>query len=521
MKQQIKNIPLLMAAIFIIVASVMLISLQSCTKKFDELNTDPTTLNGLTPATIPNAFAKAEYQGIYGDPGIYQLVRNLFVDYWSQYYATVDPGVPTDRYVLRADWTFYQWGSLYASTWPTLKLVIEATEGTDPAANAIAKIWKAYIFHSHTDFYGPVPYFEAGSGSLNIPYDTQESVYYDLFKVLDTAVTALKAADQSETPYGDNDLIFHGDIPKWTKLANSLRLRMALRISKVAPEKAKEEAEKAVDDGVMTATADDAFMDVATPSPNGLNLMGPWGGFRMSASMESYLKGYADPRMEEYYSPSINGSEYRGVRNGLSVTQLAASSKNQGDNLSNIGPRYVVDLAAENKLTVMYASEAYFLRAEGALNGWDMGATAKELYELGIKTSMNQWGITDDAAIQNYINGTSLPAALDDYLNSPSVTNIPVKFSEDEEEQRQQVLTQKWIALFPDGIEAWAEIRRTGYPVLYPVANSDNPDVPAGQMIKRFTFINGEYQTNGEAVENALPLLNGPDKPNTPVWWNQ
>lgn len=493
----------------------------ACTKNFDEINTDPTTFSGLTPATIPNAFAKAEYQGIYGDPGIYQLARNLFVDLWSQYYATIDGGVSPDRYVQRKDWEFYQWLSMYSSAYPTLKQVIEATEGVDIPSNAVAKVWKVYIFHSNTDFFGPVPYFSAGNGQFSIPYDAQKDIYYDMFKVLDTAVAALKSADQTLKPYGDNDLIFHGDIPKWTKLANTLRLRLALRISFVEPGKAKEEAEKAVAAGVMTGNDDNAMMDVATASPNGLNLMSPWGGFRMSASMESYLKGFNDPRLPVYYSPAPDDGEYHGLRNGLSVDQLAgANPGGGGNNLSNIGPDWSPDLASSNKLTVMYAAEAFFLRAEGAVNGWDMGGNAKDLYEDGIALSMQQWGINDAAAIQNYIESSSLPVAPGDYLNSPAVANIPVKFATDKETQLQQIATQKWIALFPDGIEAWAELRRTGYPVLYPVANSDNPDAPTNEIIKRFTFIDLEYESNGQAVQNALPLLNGPDKNNTPVWWD-
>lgn len=505
---------------FLIAPVLLMITISGCTKHFEELNTDPTTFSGLTPATIPNAFAKAQYQGIYGDPGIYQLVRNLFVDYWSQYFAVIDPGIPTDRFVLRADWTFYQWGSLYSNTWPTLKLVIDATEETDRESNAIAKIWKAYIFHSATDWYGPIPYSQAGNGELTIPYDSQESIYDNMFKTLDSAVNTLKAADQSRLVYGNNDLIFHGSIPKWIKLGNTLRLRLALRISKVQPDRAKQEAEAAVAGGVMTSNEDDAFMDVGPASPNGLNLMSPWGGFRMSASMESVLKGYSDPRMQQYYSPAPATGEYTGVRNGLSIAQIAESPKNNGDNLSNVGPNYVEGKANENRLSVMYAAEAYFLRAEGALNGWDMGGTAEELYNSGIATSLRQWGATDEAAINAYINSTSLPVSLNDYLNSPPVADIPVKFSADPQVQREQIGTQKWIALYPDGIEAWAEIRRTGYPTLYPLVNSDNPDLPVPQYIRRFTYIESEYLTNNVAVTNALSLLNGPDKPSTRVWWN-
>jgi hypothetical protein len=506
--------------IYTIISIAIIVFTSGCTKNFEEINTDPTTFSEMTPATIPNAFAKAEYQGIYGDPGIYQLVRNLFVDYWSQYFAVVDPNTPTDRFVLRADWVFYQWGSLYSNTWPTLKLVIEATEGTDPEANAIAKIWKAYIFHSCTDWYGPIPYFQAGNGELSVPYDSQEAIYDNMLKVLDSAVNTLKAADQARLVYGNNDLIFHGSIPKWIKLGNTLRLRLAIRISGVDPARAKTEAEAAVASGVMTSNEDDAFMDVGPASPNGLNLMSPWGGFRMSASMESFFKGYDDPRLGEYFSPAPNTGEYKGVRNGLSVEQMAASPKNSGDNLSNVGPRFNEEKANENKLTVMYAAEAYFLRAEGALNGWNMGGTAEELYELGIATSMRQWGIADEPTINAYIESSSLPTTLTDYLNSPPVTDIPVKFSSDPEKQREQILTQKWIALYPDGIEAWAEIRRTGYPKLYPLANSENPDLPVPQYIRRFPYIESEYLTNTVAVQNAVQMLGGPDKPSTRVWWN-
>ena len=501
--------------------AALCIFLWGCTKKFDELNTDPTSFSSLTPSLIPKAFAKAEYQGIYGDPGIYELARALFPDYWSQFFAD-GAGAPSDRNVIVQDWIISQWNSVYTVTWPTLKQVIDATREDNPEANAIAKIWKAYIFHYHTDFYGPIPYFQAGNGDLSIPYDSQQDVYHDLFKLLDSAVTVLKAADHTIKPFGDNDLIFHGDIPLWTKLANTLRLRLALRISYVEPDKAKEEAEKAVAAGVMTSNDDNAFMDVSTASPNGLNLMSPWEGFRMSAAMESYLKGFNDPRMTEYWSPSESDGQYHSLRNGMTSAQLTANEKNKLASTSNIGSRWSVDAANTNRHTVMYAAEAYFLRAEGALNGWNMGGTAQELYEQGIATSLSQWGIADNTVIQNYISGTGTPVALDDYFSSPAVADIPVAFSSDPEVAREQVLTQKWIALFPDGIEAWAEVRRTGFPKLYPVINSDNPDVSTDDIIRRFTFLNYEYQTNGKAVEaTGIPLLGGPDKASTRVWWNK
>jgi hypothetical protein len=111
--------------------------------------------------------------------------------------------------------------------------------------------------------------------------------------------------------------------------------------------------------------------------------------------------------------------------------------------------------------------------------------------------------------------------ALNDYLNSPPVNNIPVKFSEMPSVQREQIGTQKWLAMFPDGFAGWAELRRTGYPKLYAVANSQNPEIPAGAIVRRLPFVPREYNNNRPGVEVGLSLLNGPDKPTTRVWWDK
>jgi len=275
----------------------------------------------------------------------------------------------------------------------------------------------------------------------------------------------------------------------------------------------------------MTDNTDNAFVDVGPNSVNGLALEVPWENMRMSASMESYLKGYNDPRMPEYFDPADDDGEFHGMRNGLTPAQLSVAVINGPGgavNLSNLNKdRWNDDKATTTPLNVMYAAESYFLRAEGALKGWNMGGTAAELYETGITTSLDQWGITDNTVIQDYINGTSNPAALTDYMGSPAVASIPVKFSADPASQLEQIITQKWLALYPDGIEAWSELRRTGFPKIYPLIQSDNPDVPIGSMIQRVPFQSYEYSTNQQAVQSAIQLLGGPDKANTPVWWNK
>jgi len=227
---------------------------------------------------------------------------------------------------------------------------------------------------------------------------------------------------------------------------------------------------------------------------------------------------------------------YHGLRNGLLPGDMA-HTLNTADNNSRHGERWNSASGAvplflgkswpagqATPSNVMAAAEAYFLRAEGALLGWNMGGgTAKEYYEAGITASMNQWGITDPTVITAYINSPLVPIPPGDDQSSPALSNVPVLFGSSADVQLQQIILQKWLALYPDGNEAWADVRRSGKLKLYPVVNSDNPDLadPASQTIRRINFMTSEIQTNGPEVEKAVPLLNGPDKITTPLWWDK
>ena len=150
-----------------------------------------------------------------------------------------------------------------------------------------------------------------------------------------------------------------------------------------------------------------------------------------------------------------------------------------------------------------------------------MDGTAEELYNMGIDASMRQWGVTDAAAITAYINSSATPIAPQDHFNSPPMNDYPIKFSSDPDMQRKQIAQQKWLALYPDGIEAWADLRRAGVQQIYPVLHSDNADIPAGKLILRLPYLDLEKQTNGAKVQAAESLLGGPDKPLTPLWWDK
>src|SRR5690606_10569749 len=215
--------------------------------------------------------------------------------------------------------------------------------------------------------------------------------------------TALLKNNLGTASFGENDLIYDGDNAQWLKFGNTLRLRLALRISGIDSEKAKAEAEKAVEGGVMTELSDNAFMRVSFNTPNGMNYQTGWNEQRMSANMESLMKGWNDPRMQKYWSPALTDGEYRGVRCGMTPAQQNIP-QNSNDNTSNVSIYLQPDNMNTTPQTIMYTAEAYLLRAEGAVNGWQMGGTAQELYEKGIEMSLRTWEINDAATISNYIN---------------------------------------------------------------------------------------------------------------------
>jgi hypothetical protein len=513
------------------------IFLWSCTKKYDEINTDRNTIATVGAAELPFLFSKAEASAV---PNIwnYQVAQNLFADQYAQYFACTATYFPSDRLNIRMDWVGAAFNPVYTDMVPQLQSIFQSSD-PQSAEHAIAKIVWVLGFHRVTDYWGPIPYFSAGQPGNSVPYDAQDKIYDDFFKQLDTAVTVLKT-HTSEQPYGSFDLIYGGNVNKWIKFANSLRLRLALRISKVDAARAKTEAERAVADGLVLSSspAEDALLQKSTAGSdnNGLSIMSDWNEFRMSATMESVLKGYQDPRMQVYWLPdgatktNPNGNgQYDGLRNGLTSTQLT-ETPNLATSNAKVGKRWSSPDFAGNAdyLTtpqnIMSVAESYFNRAEGALLGWNMGGTAKELYEAGITNSMKQWGITDGAAITAYINSSNVPVAPGDYLNSPAVSDAPIKFAADAETQLKQIAIQKWIAMFPDGNEAWADYRRGRNFIMYPVANSENPDIPdpKTQWIRRIPFLLSEKQNNSKAVEDAVPLLGaGGDKLTTPLWWDK
>ena len=492
--------------------------LTACTKNFEEINSQPDGLKELSSPDLRSLFPGSIVNGV--GAGYNETSMLLFPGVYSQHFAGTNINQESHRYVIVQRWQDI-WPLTYVRVMPPLVNIIEATKGgKEPSMNAIARIWKVFCFMRVTDEFGPIPYSKIGKDTAVVNYDDQKSIYFDFFKELNEATKDL-STNIAKPSFGSKDILYNGDNAKWLKFGNTLRLRLALRISDVEPARAKVEAEAAIAGGVMTSVTDAAIFKTSADFPNGLNNFMGRNGSRMSTAMESLLVGYSDPRLPVFWSPALSDGKFRGVRNGMSVAQQNMS-ENSINNNSAGGPKYNAANMNTTPQAVFYTSEAYFLRAEGALNGWNMGGTAKDMYEKGIETSMREHDITNAGTISAYINGTSLPSAPISMFPTPPLTDIPVKFESTVERQREQIGTQKWIALFPESHEAWANIRRTGYPKFYPLLNSQNPDITPDKMIRRISFLDREIIANGPAVKAAVPMLGGgPDNVATRLWWDK
>lgn len=514
---------------YYIVILIVIFFTNSCTDNFEELNKDKQRITTLTGEQLDRLFTSAQYHGTVNYPlgGGYQEFHNLYGDMQAQFFAGTQPRFSNDRNTMNGEWHNKAW-KWFTMGVTTLAEVLEATgpksEFPDENKEAVAKIWKVFVYIPFTDSFGPLPYFEVGSGKDVVPFDSQEAIYNDFFKSLSEATDVLYKNISDQTVFSNGDKMFNGSIDKWIKFGNSIRLRCAMRVSTKFPELGKKEAEAAIahPGGLMIDNLDNAFMQTTPPSYiNQLCWITEWNEFRMSAAMQSVLLGYNDPRLIKFFSRATDTNQFKGIRNGLSILQMSQDYNSVVKN-SNISSRFFNKTTNDEPIGFMMASETWFNLAEAALNGWNTnGKTAKECYESGVRASLQQWGVS--GSFMSYISSTRKPAALNDEYATPPLSDLPVVFSTVESEQREQIGLQKWLALYPySGMEAWAEFRRTGFPKLYPRLNNDNPDatLEAGS-VKRLTFPPNEAVVNKEGFDIGLQVLGGPDKTSTKLWWQK
>ncbi|NER13776.1 SusD/RagB family nutrient-binding outer membrane lipoprotein [Leptobacterium flavescens] len=511
-----------------------------CTSDFEEVNTNP---EGFSNEQLTQDFNHVKellppmLYSIYpfsltSSLGSYQLQGSLIADVYSGYM-----GIPTPyrgnnnntHYSLVDGWNQEPWTIAYGFNMSNFLKLEERSEDNVTLAPflALGRIARVEAMHRVSDIYGPIIFSRYGSSDTATPFDSQKDVYYQFFAELDLAVNDLTKAINSEQPeiVGSADVSkYAGSYRAWIKFANSLRLRLAMRIVNADGDKARSEAETAMANefGVIESPSEN-FIVTNTASVHPVEILSSGtNDVRMGASIESIMVGYKDPRLSRYFDfstfPGLEDT-YKGMRSGINI-----DDKNDYLPFSLIGD--VVEDTHDALL--MTAAEVYFLRAEGALRGWaGMGGTAQFLYETGIRSSFEQHGL---AGAEEYIaDESSKPINYIDPANKgyniEAVSTATIKWDESAEPEvkLEKIITQKWIACFPESNEPWAEFRRTGYPKLFPVAeNKSRGEISTKEFIRRINFPITEKNGNPQGVADAVKLLGGgrPDTGGTRLWWD-
>ena len=301
--------------------SVVLLGMAACTGDFADINRNPNevtdeqlqannykvgtnikTLQGLVVPTQEHMYQFLE--SIVGGP--YAGYIGATVDTWEAKFETFNPS---------ADWRKWPFVNVISETYPAYRAIINGTD--DVAAHALAKLFRIAIMQRVSDSYGPIPYtkiMENKTESLEVPYDTQEEAYMQMFAELEEVIAALK--DNLTLPsdaFGRYDGVYSGNISQWLKFANSLKLRMAMRLTEVDTELAKTKAAEAIADGLITDNADNASM--ATTDNRTTLIYNDWGDHRVGADIINYMNGYKDPRREKMFTTvklKENGQEIQG-----------------------------------------------------------------------------------------------------------------------------------------------------------------------------------------------------------------
>ena len=527
------------------------------------LNTDPSKA-----ATIdPNAqLTTAELQ-TYGDLGMVEIYRNYLYAFTQQFMGCWNTTNYGGHHTVDNNEMARMWTSLYPNAVKNITDAIFRSNDTADKVNvnAAAKIYRVYLMSLITDIYGDCPYSEAGQGYINgianPKYDKQEDIYADFFTTLDAAVKQFDTAADKIT----GDVIYKGEVAKWKKLANSLRLRFAMRISDVAPEKAKEEFEKALaaDGGIISTPDDDALISYMTTSMSfGQESYSDYRGNRLSqllfgadpSNNPSYicstffnqLKNTGDPRTYMYARFYYDGlMKATGPDNRVDLTDEMVSMGVQPkpcdpgeyswDNWpsgytsniltemaktnSAIAPAVAREvrpklannfLKTDNPGVIITSAEVKFLLAEATVKGWNVNrGTAEELYWQGVREAM-------DMLATSY----GCKSVTTEEFNAYKAAN---EFGHTAEQQKAAINTQAWILHFTNPNECWANVRRSGYPQLKsPVDYGYGAYVTGGNEIPvRLCYPVLEESYNKEGYTEALGRMGGKDDWHTHVWWDK
>ena len=534
--------------------------------------------------------------GVYGIRGgkdggapvahAYQFCYSLGPDNYVQYFCVPHYDFPYSNFTLRSTYDMCK-GSIGGpgSGFSSAKLYIAPLLNTEkidsvPELKAIFLTLFNYSAIENADLFGPMPYeeFKALRDKSPFKYNDVRTIYYGVKKNLDDAVACLKYYKDNRSEAYKQELanVMYSyltivndpysktweDMEPWIRFANSLKLRMAIHMSGIEPETAKTWAEEAVRDGVITDVDNEvAIYPAFSGKDHPLVEITGWSDAVMGASFLNLLENLDHPYMKYLFTKNSVGlakspqavegsscdattpanSVYVGMRDGVAPGEGQAAANNPYCGYSMLDKAYLAQTQAP--LFLMKCSEVYFLLAEGALRGWNMGGTPKQFYEQGIRyASLESRSFT----------GNKYNQLVDEYLNVEApknityidpqgltpdmkpVTTIGVKWNESDSKETKlgKIITQKYIASFPYSYESWVDLRRVGYPKLFPilgVADSDGT-IGAGDskvqtkenIMRRIPWASDDPQTKADIEETGLPALgNGAtDTQGQHLWWD-
>lgn len=505
--------------------------LAGCTDNFEEINSNPYQISDESLRQDNNhvgAFFPAMMNNIFGD----QIEHNLANESFVRHLATPTPfvgGVNNTTYYIR--WNTH-WNRVYNNVMAPSRQVLQIAEAEgNEVFVAWVKLLRVLSTSRLSAYHGPIIYTNHGSSEQTILYDSEATLYNTWFSELDEIVDAL-SRNEDFGGMAKFDDSYGGNVSSWIKLANSLRLRLAMRISKVDPALAQAQGEKAISaaGGMITGGSDDFYIKNYDGFFRPARICFGWGDTRMSATMESVLGGYNDPRAASYFDPATDPAvysdhpefPYKGIRNGALLV-----AKDDRLTFSTISSDFITWPARR----VFTSSETHFLMAEAALRGWAGTSSAQEHYETGVRESFAEWGA---GGVDNYLqqdesllpwdyNDTKAEGDINDFV---SRIEVPVVWNEadDNETKLEKIMTQKWLAAVHNTIEIWVDHRRTGYPKLpFNYKNDSNSDwgvIADDDFLRRMPFVNGERNNNPEGVADATAKLGGPDEIGTRLWWD-
>ncbi len=514
----------------IFIAVLLLSALGSCTKDFEKTNVNPYQISDESLKQDFNLVGSPFSNLLFNLFG-HQIEEDLCHDSWMGHLQTPTNfvgNVNNTTYYVR--WNVY-WGRVYGSVMSPARQVTKlAADNQLPLFATWAKLIRVLSVSKLTAYHGPVIYSNYGSTDPVIKYDKESDLYNAFFADLDAVQTDF-AANVAYKGFGKFDPSYQGDITKWMRLVNSLRLRLAIRISKVDPNLAKTQGEKAMSHpaGLIESNSNNFMVSQLGNKIPFAVISFEWDDTRMGAVMESFLGGLNDGRVSKFFSTTTNPAlyadhpsfPYKGIRNGAFI-----NAKIDRVPFSKIS----TDFQSVQSRRSFTAAEVLLLKAEAGLRNWAGAGDPKTNYENAVRLSFADWGA---GGVDAYLaDNTSMPLnyvdPIDARNNFTSRSTITVAWNDADsrELKLEKIITQKWINNYTNSNEAWVDFRRTGYPKIPNVAKNDSsPDwgvIPADQWIKRMPFVNGERTGNAAGVADAVSKM-GPgakDDIATRLWWD-